>query len=152
MSGSIVRVDDLDGGFKRFGTGWQRGPAGLASNHWYVPVRNNVEAHSATWRPQLPVAGAYAVQVYIPGPHATSQKAAYKIKTADGWVTRVRDQSKRRGGWVALGVHRLTRTPIVQLTDQTGEDPASGRTIAFDAVRFVPTAATMAKIRTAGRG
>ena len=143
----MVYVDDLDSGFKRFGPRWQRGPAGFASNHWYVPVRNNVRVHAATWRPALPVAGTYAVQVYIPGPHASSHRAVYRIRTADGWVTRVRDQAKRRGSWVTLGVHRLTRTPIVQLTDQTGEDPRSGRTLAFDAVRFVPTAATKTKIQ-----
>ena len=119
--------------------------------HWYVPVRNNVKTHAATWRPQLPVAGTYAVQVYVTGPHATATRAVYRIKTADGWVTRVRDQSRRRGSWVTLGVHRLTREPIVHLTNQTGEDPASGRTLTFDAVRFVPTVATKSKIQAAGR-
>ena len=150
-AGPVFLVDDLDTGFKRRGDRWQRGPAGFASNHWYVPVRNNVKTHAATWRPELPVAGTYAIQAYVPGPHATSERAVYRIKTADGWVTRVRDQAKRRGTWVTLGVHRLTHGPIVQLTDQTGEDPASGRTLAFDAVRFVPTVETKTKMQVARR-
>jgi hypothetical protein len=149
--GPVIYVDDLDGGFRLIGDRWQRGPAGFASNHFYVRVRNNVRTHVATWRPQLPVAGTYAVQAYVPGPHATTQRASYRIKTANGWVTRIRDQQKRRGTWVMLGVHRLTTTPVVRLADQTGEDPASGRTIAVDAIRLVPTVATKAKIEAAAR-
>ena len=75
---------------------------------------------------------------WIPEAHATSRKAIYRIKTADGWVTRSRSQYKRRGSWVGLGVFELTTTPTVQLSDQNGEPTGWGRRLAFDAVRFVP--------------
>ena len=61
----------------------------------------------------------------------------------------MRSQYKRRGTWVSLGTHQLTTTPIVQLADKTGEGDGSGRSLAFDAVRFVPTAATSARIGAA---
>jgi hypothetical protein len=75
---------------------------------------------------------------FIPRKHATSRKATYKIKTADGWITRTRSQYKRRGTWVSLGVLELTSTPVVQLSDKTTEPTVWGRRLAYDAVRFVP--------------
>jgi hypothetical protein len=92
----------------------------------------------------LPQAGYYEVVVKIPSQHATSRKATYKIKTTDGWVSRVRSQKKRQGEWVSLGIHKLTTTPIVQLADKTGESGSLGRRLAFDAARFVPTTAPAA--------
>ncbi len=52
----------------------------------------------------------------------------------------MRNQKKRQGTWVTLGTHHLTTTPIVQLSDKTGEDVSLGRRLAFDAARFVPVA------------
>ena len=146
---AAVYVDDLGSGFTKVGAGWRQGDTGYAGHHFHAPVRKTTRTRYASWKPALPVAGTYVVQAWIPGQHASSRKAAYKVKTATGWVTRVRSQYKRRGSWVSLGTHRLTTAPIVQLADKTGEGDGSGRKLAFDAVRFIPTAATLAKISAA---
>jgi subtilisin family serine protease len=131
-------LDDLDPGFRRFGRGWKQGASGYDGHHFYTKVRGAKRSAYASWKPALPAAGTYTVQVWVPAGHATSRKATYKIKTADGWVKRVRNQYKRRGSWVDLGKHRLTKAPLVQLANDTGEGGASGRQLAYDAVRFVP--------------
>ena len=58
----------------------------------------------------------------------------------DERVTRVRNQNKRQGTWVSLGIHRLTTTPVVQLSDRTGERASLRRALGYDAIRFTPVA------------
>jgi hypothetical protein len=131
-------VDDLDPTFRRFGPGWRSGATGYDQHHFHVPVRRSTRVRYAAWKPLLPGPGRYRVEAWIPAEHASSRKAAYKVKTPDGWVTRVRNQSRRRGSWVSLGIHELGRRPIVQLADVTGEPVRFDRRLAFDAMRFVP--------------
>jgi subtilisin family serine protease len=133
-----VVVDDQDSSFKRGGSGWVRVGTGHGGNHYRLPARDDVRLAFGAWRPTLPVAGRYRVVAYIPDGSGLSRAAAYKIRTADGWVTRVRNQDKRRGGWVGLGIHQLTTTPSVRLADLTGEPSSWGRWLAYDAIRFVP--------------
>jgi hypothetical protein len=127
--------------FKRNGSGWRQGWTGYADHHYWVPTRQGSKNRYGAWKPVLAEAGYYEVFVKIPTQHATSRKATYKVKTSDGWASRVRSQKKRQGDWVSLGVHELTTTPIVQLADKTGERGSLGRRLAFDAARFVPTTA-----------
>ncbi len=137
-SAVTVEVDDLDAIFRRFGTGWREGDSGYRDHHYWVPTRERTRSVYGSWRPLLAQAGWYDVRVYIPLRHATSHRASYRVRTSSGWVTRIRNQDKRRGTWVSLGIHHLTTTPIVQLADKTGEDDSLGRRLAFDAARFVP--------------
>jgi hypothetical protein len=143
---STVYVDDLDPTFRKFGPGWQQGSTGHASHHFYAPVQKSKRVRYASWKPVLPVAGTYVIQARVPQEHATTRKASYRIKTANGWVTRNRNQYYNRNKWMPLGTHSLTRTPIIQLADKTGESSSTGRKLAFDAIRLIPTAATTAKI------
>ena len=133
-----MHVDDLDPDFRRYGSGWHEAATGAEGHLWWVPTRADTRVRYASWRPLLPRAGTYEVAAWIPETYATSRKAGYRIRTTDGWVTRVRSQYKRRGTWVSLGQHELTETPIVQLADKTGEPGAWGRRLAFDVVRFEP--------------
>lgn len=139
-------MDDLDPAFSKFGPGWRQGATGYAGNHFYAPVQKSKRIRYASWKPVLPVAGTYIIQARVPREHATTRKAPYRIKTAGGWVTRVRNQYFNRDRWMPLGTHDLTRTPIIQLADKTGEGSGSGRKLAFDAIRLIPTAATKSKI------
>ena len=131
-----VSVDDLDPEFRRYGTGWHEVLIGARGHLFWVPTRADTRIRYASWRPQLPRVGTYEVSAWIPESYATSRKAAYRVKTIDGWVTRVRSQYKRRGSWVSLGYHELGETPIVQLADKTGEPGTWGRRLAYDVVRF----------------
>jgi hypothetical protein len=82
----------------------------------------------------------------VPPLDEASRKARYRIRTADGWATRVRSHRKHAGRWVSLGVHRLTTTPIVKLVDATGEPATLERRLGYDAVRFEPTAEPIASV------
>lgn len=135
-----VLVDDGDGAFKRGGGGWVMVGTGHAGTHHRLPARDDARLAFGAWRPILPVAGRYRILAYIPDGSGLSRAATYKIRTADGWATRVRNQDKRRGTWVGLGIHELTTTPSVRLADLTGEPASWGRWLAYDAVRFVPLA------------
>ncbi len=137
-SALTVLVDDLDAAFYRVGSGWLEGANGYADHHYWVPAQEDVRAMHGAWRPVLERAGWYDIGVRIPASHATTRQATYQIRTSTGWVTRVRNQYKHMGGWVSLGRHHLTTTPIVRLVDNTAEEASLERRLAFDAVRFVP--------------
>jgi hypothetical protein len=141
---STVVVDDLSSRFVRSGSGWRAAAFGYAGHHFWSPTRSTSAVRVAKWKPKLVVPGAYRVKAKVPTRHASTRSAVYRVKTADGWVKRVRNQYKARGGWVSLGVHRLTSTPVVKLTDRTGEPTFRGRAVAFDAVKFVPVVAAAA--------
>lgn len=139
-----VSVDDLDPQFRRFGPGWSEADVGLGGHLYWLPAQEVERVAYGSWRPLLPAGGSYLVMARIPAAYATSSRAVYRIKTVDGWVTRVRSQEKRQGTWASLGVHELSTTPIVQLADLTGEPAGSGRTLAYDAVRFIPVTSAAA--------
>jgi subtilisin family serine protease len=135
-----LEVDDLDGAFRRFGSGWSEGASGYAGHHYWAWTRDDIRSLYGTWKPLLDQAGWYDILVHIPDGHATSQRASYRIRTSVGWVTRIRNQQKRQGTWVSLGIHHLSSTPTLQLSDRTDEAASLGRSVAFDAARFVPVA------------
>lgn len=133
-----IFVDDRDPAFKRGGPGWLEIDHGWAGHHYLLPTRADTRISYGAWRPDLPVAGTYRIVAYVPDDPDLSHAARYRVRTADGWVTRTRNQDKRRGGWVGLGVHALTTTPSVRLGDLTGEPASAQRRLAFDVIRFVP--------------
>ena len=144
-------MDDLDSAFKRGGSGWNQAASGYQKHHFWTKTRSSRVVRQGNWKPILTKPGYYKVAVKIPARNATSRKAKYRIKTADGWVTRVRNQKKRAGDWVGLGVHRLTAVPILKLSDKTGEAGSLGRRLAFDAARFEPASAPASTSRPATR-
>jgi hypothetical protein len=131
-------VDDLDAGFRPSGSGWRSADSCFRKHHYWVPVRRATVVRTAAWRVTLDAPGHYEVKVKIPRRNATTRSAAYRIRTVDGFVRRVRNQWKRRGDWVSLGIHDLAGDAVVRLTDKTGERGSSGRRVAFDAVKFIP--------------
>ena len=74
----------------------------------------------------------------MPARHATTRAARYVIGTAVGWVARGVDQSRARGSWLSLGTYELATEVAVRLSARTGDPRGSRRTVAFDALRFVP--------------
>ena len=135
---ATVVVDDLSPQFRRRADGWQQASTGYRRHHYWVPARAAAARRMATWRADLAGPGIYRVVARIPSRNATTRHAVYKIQTADGWARRVLDQDAHRGEWVSLGDFRLDATPMVKLTDRTGERAATGRLVGFDAIRFVP--------------
>ena len=130
-------VDDRDPGFTRIGLGWKSKKVGLKSHSFWAPARTSSSKRRATWKTTLDEPGLYKVLVKIPRANATTRKAKYQVRTADGLVARVRNQRKNRGKWVSLGVHELTTRGVVKLSDKTREPGRLRRRVAFDAVKFV---------------
>ena len=91
--GTVV-VDDLAGGFTPTGYGWRGGATGYAGHHYWA--RASRRAHlTGIWRATLEP-GRYRVLAWLPRQHATTRKAVYKVKSADGWAKRVRNQYQQR--------------------------------------------------------
>jgi murein DD-endopeptidase MepM/ murein hydrolase activator NlpD len=98
----------------------------------------------ATYSPTLPGAGRYAIEVFIPGVHATSQAALYFVTHYENGEAKQRqvqiDQRKYNDVWVPLGLFTLDPalpdSGRVNLVDQT-IDPQP-REIAFSAIRWRP--------------
>jgi beta-lactam-binding protein with PASTA domain len=135
---TTVIVDDLSPHFTRRADGWRQASTGYQKHHYWVPARVYAARRVATWRPALAGPGIYRVIARIPPSPGLTRRATYKIQTEDGWARKVLDQGAHRGRWTSLGVYRLVATPLVKLTDRTGERPSLGRLVAFDAIRFVP--------------
>jgi len=136
-----VIVDDGDERFVQGGssTGWQTAAVGHGGR--MVWTRNNQTRQPnynwARWYPQL-TSGRYEVFVFIPSRNAGTHHATYWVSHADGFTSRVVDQSIHSDAWVSLGTYRFsgTNSDYVSLTDVTGEPYLSTR-IGFDAVKWV---------------
>jgi len=90
----------------------------------------------AQWCLQLPVAGLYKVEVFIPFDKATTARATYKIQHRDGETEITINQHKFFDEWVEIGQFEFDQGVqyCVILTDKTGE--WRKHQIGFDAVRW----------------
>jgi hypothetical protein len=136
--GTVV-VDELSAGFTPMGYGWVSDDRSGYAGHHYWARTARTSSLVGIWRATL-APGAYRVLAKIPGKHASTRKAVYKVKSADGWKTRVRNQAKKRGSWVGLGAHTFGTRAEVRLSDKTGDAGGQRRYLAFDAIRFIPLA------------
>jgi hypothetical protein len=138
--GQVV-VDDTSAGFVKGGspTGWRTAAEGYGgqltwtrNNDWQRPNYN-----WARWYPNL-APGWYEVFVFIPERYTTTAHAQYWVSHADGFTSRIVNQSATGNQWVSLGTYRFrgTHDDYVSLNDVTGEARLT-RLIAFDAVKWV---------------
>ncbi len=145
-----ITVDERSDGFSGQGTGWRSGSGGFDGRHYWTYSAASRTDRVGTWRTTLAGPGRYRILAMIPDRHSTSRAAIYKVRTADGLVSRTVNQSVRRGSWLDLGVHALSTVGEVRLSARTGDPAGSRRMLAFDALRFVPiTAPTPAPSPTA---
>lgn len=139
--GTVV-VDDTDPGFVQGGSssGWRTVAEGYGghltwtkNNDWPRPYYN-----WARWYPNLPK-GRYEVLVFIPERYTTTASAHYWVSHANGYTSRIVDQSANGSRWISLGTYWFngTSNEYVSLSDATGESRLT-RLIAFDAVKWVP--------------
>ena len=93
------------------------------------------------WRPALPEAGTWRIQVFAPISDGASASAArYRISSDAEEVSCALDQTAGTGDWVDLCAGRTFslaegRSVEVALSDATGDGP--DRRVGWDAVRFV---------------
>lgn len=142
--GEEVVVRPIDG---RFAKGTYTGLPEFLSFQgtwgWTVYYKRTTAQRSAVWAqwsPVLPKSGRYEVSAFVPGRHATTQRARYKIhgvKGSTGEVIVELDQSRYSNQWVPLGIFEFDRGTVnagaVFLNDLTYENNLE---IAFDALRW----------------
>lgn len=107
---------------------------------FYVDTEVGTSKVWAEWKTKLPASGRYEISTFVPNKKATTTRARYKVHGIKGTTTEVVvdiNQNRNRNTWVPLGIFEIDASHPnagrVFLNDVTGE---SGRTMAFDAIRF----------------
>jgi hypothetical protein len=137
---SEVVVDDLDGGFQRFGPSqyWWGVNIGYNGHMFWTWNETSTTSNWARWTPNL-AGGNYEVYAFIPRDKATTANARYIIHYAGGSTQRSVNQNNYYDAWVSLGTYNFSSGSqgYVDLGDATGESSGS-RYVGFDAIKFVP--------------
>jgi hypothetical protein len=116
---------------------WFSAPFGYQGTMLWTYAAAETEANWAEWRPALPMEGQWEVWVYIPGEHATTTRARYRIVHADGRAEVTVNQNDYHNEWVRLGVYPFKPGHGgLRLSDVTGER-RRGIMVGFDAARWV---------------
>ena len=138
--------DDGEACFSLFGPSqyWHRETlcsgtsVGYLGDLYWTYVNGSVISNYAQWRPTLPCAANYTVQVFVPRCYGTSLQARYRIyhNGVSDYVTV--NQNALFDAWVTLGTFYFANngTEFVELTDATGEAASTLRQLSFDAVRW----------------
>ena len=94
--------------------------------------------NSGKWMADLEAAGNYEIFAYIPGDHATTTNASYRIRHHGENAGRTINQSLYQNEWVSLGIYYFdgSSDEFVTLGDNTGET-GSSTNVVFDALKFV---------------
>lgn len=125
----------VDNGWKRFSATPRWGVSSYSSQkrgRSYRYTRPRKYANYASYRFRIPRKGRYTVFARWPANSGYNSRARFRIRTANGWVYRSRDQRRNGGRWVKLGTFTLYRgdRTYVQISARS---PRSGYIIA-DAV------------------
>ena len=143
----IININDPHPTFERTGTANWVTPTNYCSAPTYpvLNMRTRWVGYSgdydwARWRPNLPSAGNYRVEVYLPnapGSTTNSTMVRYTVHHAGGSNTTVVNQTQNQCGWTVLGTYSFNAgtSGHVYMGDWTGDNPY--RIISASAVRFV---------------
>jgi|GEM_PF-3030094 len=141
-TGAMV-IDDLSANFQRYGetANWHAVTGSkyyLEHAYWTYNTYNAIENYGI-WTPTTGLSGAYAVQVFVPGNYADTERAVYQIYHDNQTAVYTLSQNSYWAEWVNVGVYTFTpaTASYVKLTDVTYEDIYTNW-VAFDAVAFVP--------------
>ena len=141
-SGEII-VDDRGVGWQAGGNSanWRNAPVGIGG-HTFWTFNNTYAApyyNWARWYPTLPAGGNYEVFVYLPAGVGTTLNARYWVYHSGQYNLVTRSQAFYANQWVSLGTYYFNAVgnEFVSLSDVTYECYLC-RTLAFDAVKFVP--------------
>lgn len=151
-------VDNGESGYSASGDAWEEANCGLNGSHTWTTANTIGSTHRAVWIPNLPNAGFYEVQVYIPpcGGEQTTSAASYQISYDGGARDVTLDQAAAAGTWASLGTYRFGGSGSqVELSSASG-----GANIAVhaDAIAWVavsdsgPPDATITNIIRQGNG
>ncbi len=133
-----VIVEDGSYRFSSTGSGWNWSISGNSWTQHYVYNSTNNPATAATYRPNLPHTGPYAVFAFIPSTFATTTSAKYRIRDKDIQNHLVTiNQSNFSEEWEYLGTYSFAQgiSGYVRLDISTGE-PSGTTFVGFDSIRF----------------
>ena len=129
-------IDDRTHGYRKLGPCqyWHEQTTGYGGYSWWTySTGAPPDTCIVEWIPELPGAGTYTVETYVPASHANAT-GIYHLLTQSGWETAYLNQSSYSGEWAALGSWTFTpSTAMIRMGDYTG---TQGQYISFDAVRF----------------
>lgn len=143
LPGSEILVDNLDSGFLWGGLWKNRHTAAGGQKFSYFWTYNTTfyPENYGKWTPTLPKKGNYEVWAYIPAMPGASRNVRYRILHNGTRSDMIVNQLTRGNSWVNLGTYYFngsnTGKEFVLVYDNTRETYIS-RTIAFDAVKFIP--------------
>ncbi len=110
----------------------------------------------AAWLPQIKKSGQYELLAWVPGLHATTQKARYFIHGVVGQASAIPvelNQQRFYDAWVSLGLYQLDanhpQSGMVNLNNLTGE---YDKEIAFAGMRWRPVTASAGSTETTPTG
>ena len=131
-------MDDGDPGFSARGGPFTFSPEGMFEDMLWAPAALQETSAEAEWRYPFATCGRYLLEVYLPPSQGVSQAALYQVGHRSGMASRLVDQSAYQGKWVSLGEFEFLPNggSFLRLANATGEDPALGLRLLFDAVRW----------------
>lgn len=107
--------------------------AGYGNSHFWWTRTKLADTCFAVWTPNLPKAGLYTVEAYIPYSDAT--KARYRITAQDSVHTIVANQKPVKNGWLPLGTFPFAQGTSGSVRLGDGSDTTK-QGLVFDAVRW----------------
>jgi uncharacterized lipoprotein YddW (UPF0748 family) len=132
-----VTVDNSDPEFTLLSGDWESGAFGTpygADYNWSLTTAAGGNLAAAEWRPDLPLAGAWEVQVYYVAGGNRAADAPYTVYHAVGSTSIDINQQINGEAWVSLGTHTFAAGTggYVRLTNGAGLS-----VVIADAVRFI---------------
>lgn len=140
LDGTTTTIDDGDPTcFDRITSWFWPGADGFDDAHIYTWANAAPQPDTiGVWQFGVDMPGDYRLEVFVPDADASSEQAEYEVQTgAEIVALGPLDQSVEKG-WVDLGVvtFQAAEEHWVRLRDNTGEDRALDRKLAFDAIRL----------------
>ena len=135
--GAGIVIDNGNGSFHWSGPNRFTGSGGILGDFFYTNNSNSEATNTGRWDVAVG-AGNYEVFAFIPGSHATTTSARYRIYHFGRFIDVRLNQSQFHNKYVSLGTYYFSGQDeeFVTLTNATGE--ATGTTqIAFDALKLV---------------
>lgn len=142
-------ADEQSTAFTRSATGnWLVPPylCGFNNHAWYTWSVNTSSQSTnwGEWRPNVPAAGRYRIDVYVPycrTGRGETNSATYTITHAGGTSTRTVSQQANVGLWITLGEYNLNQGNgnVIRLTDRANDSDLG---VWFDAIRLLPVSTT----------
>ncbi len=121
-------------------SGTPQGFEGAPAKETVSQLKKQISETTATFRPNLPVAGAYDVQVWHTRGENRATNAPWLIVFAGGEETVFVNQRTNGGKWLTIAKNKMFRAGTngyARLSGKTGATAPAGIVVVADAVRFV---------------